>query len=264
MKKMLESGDDRWHILWIMFVKLLKQEITKSRPKLGSPINYMLPVVEAAFKLDITNRYYAFKCWRVLVDNFSAETNENVVNKRIKLLVIPLKSNNAKVQETALAKFDTWWHFIGKYEPWIQNHIDTIFIPFLQFCFGNPKHTGDTNVLVPGQLSSQLKYLSLLALVESVGHIDCTGCVPEEFPKLKKRVLNPRVLQDSLPLWILAVKTAIKICGEAAFNQEENRKWMCCIWNSFLSVSSRLPENAKKDVVGKLLTMVTSIVEVIL
>ncbi|CAH2241275.1 jg3336 [Pararge aegeria aegeria] len=96
MKSLLEKGSDYWHRLWIVFIKLLKNQITKCTNTTSSPINALLPCVEKAFKMDIRNRCRAFLCWNMLISNFAKETHEAFLNKRLRLLIVPLASNNAK------------------------------------------------------------------------------------------------------------------------------------------------------------------------
>ncbi|CAG9114487.1 unnamed protein product [Plutella xylostella] len=258
MKTLLESGSDSWCRLWNIFVRLLKQQITMNKSKVGSPINSMLPVVEMAFKMDVQNRCRAFHCWSVLIDNFSTELNEAFIGKRLKLLIIPLKSNNAKVEETAIAKFDTWWHLIKKFEPRISKHFDLIYIPFLHFCFGNPKNA---SLMIPGQLSLKLKKKSVEAFVESTGHVDCDSCISSSFPHLANRILSTKLLNNYLTEWLHALKVVVKIVGAETYNAEVGSEQMRCIWKSLLECTSKLPDDYQKVVVTELLTLLLQLVQ---
>ncbi|CAB3255395.1 unnamed protein product [Arctia plantaginis] len=257
MKNLLHAGSDAWYRLWIVFIRLLKHQITQSLSSVGTPINSMLPVVEAAFKLDIGNRCKAFECWNVLIDSFSTETNESNINKRIKLLIIPLKSNNAKHEETSLAKFKCWWHLIRKFQNKMDKFLDMVLVSFLHFCFG--RHNAvDKSVLVPGQLCANMKKHCNEALVDMVGHVNCDGCI--ELPKLKGKIINTKHLVDNWNHWIYSLtsvimRTAKNDCGLT-------KQQMTCLWKSFLMTIGELPENnIRKDLFAEILSIVAHLVQ---
>ncbi|XP_061712401.1 telomere-associated protein RIF1 isoform X2 [Cydia pomonella] len=247
MKNLLQSGSVLWHRIWIIFIKLLKAQITMNKPGIGSPINSMLPVVEMAFKMDVKSRCRAFECWNVLIDNFSAETNELFVNKRIKLLIIPLRSNNAKVEETALAKLDTWWHLIKQYEARVD---DRMLYPFLHFCFG--RHIPEKTVLIPGMISPTVKKNCVETFVEMVGHFNCEGCISK--PRLKSKIISPKVLVDHWSDWTHSLKMAIKVSSEDVVGI--GKQPIICAWKSFVMTIAEMPENnIRKDLFNDLLTI---------
>ncbi|XP_063359318.1 telomere-associated protein RIF1 isoform X2 [Cydia amplana] len=247
MKNLLTSGSVLWHRIWIIFIKLLKAQITMNKPGVGSPINSMLPVVEMAFKMDVKSRCRAFECWNVLIDNFSAETNELFVNKRIKLLIIPLRSNNAKVEETALAKLDTWWHLIKQYQARVD---ERMLYPFLHFCFG--RHIPEKTVLIPGMISPTVKKNCVETFVEMVGHVNCEGCVSK--PRLKSKIISPKILVDHWSDWIHSLKMAIKVSAEEEVGI--GKQPITCVWKSFMMTIAEMPENnIRKDLFNDLLTV---------
>ncbi|XP_073943832.1 uncharacterized protein isoform X2 [Choristoneura fumiferana] len=253
MKNMLVNGIQHWQRLWIIFIKLLEDQITTYRPGVGSPINSMLPVVENAFKLDITNRCRAFQCWKVLIDVFSAEINEQFVTKRIKLLLIPLKLNNAKVEETALAKLDTWWHLIKRYESRID---DSILYPFLHFCFG--KHVPDKMPTVPGLISPKMQESCVKAFVELVGHVKCEGCGLQE--RLKGKLITTKVLVNHWNDWVYSLKMAIQMSGRD--DVEVGLKPISCAWKSFVMTIAELPDNnIRKDLFYELLALIKQLAQ---
>ncbi|CAH2086299.1 unnamed protein product [Euphydryas editha] len=256
MKSLLETGSDIWHRLWIIFIKLLKNQITKSTNSVGSPINSMLPVVEMAFKMDVTNRCRAFSCWNVLIENFSTETNEIYINKRMKLLIIPLISNNAKVEDTAIAKLKTWWHLLSCFYSSIDKFSDMILMPFLQFCFG--KSTApDKPVIIPGMISVATKVQVVQAFINIMGHTQCEGCVA--LPKLKGKMISTRLLVSHWKDWIHALNNAIQICTENSEFSEEHIK---CFWKSFLMTVGELPEsNIRRDLFNEVLNMLGKLAE---
>ncbi|XP_028170792.1 LOW QUALITY PROTEIN: telomere-associated protein RIF1 [Ostrinia furnacalis] len=252
MKQMLVNGRKNWHRLWIVCIRLLKNQITRIMSKVGSPINSMLPVVETAFKLDVTNRCRAFQCWDVLIDNFHTETNESYIVKRLKLLIIPLQSNNAKVEATALAKMKTWWHLIQKFESRLGNFVETIIISFLHFCFGKQKPG-----FVPGLLTVETKKQALEMLIALAGHSSCTGCV--NVPKLNGKIISTNILIDFLNDWMYSLKVAI-------VNYKENIgitiKQMTCLWRSFIAIVAELPDNnVRNDIFKEFLAIVQTCIK---
>ncbi|KAH9645890.1 hypothetical protein HF086_010089 [Spodoptera exigua] len=257
MKNLLIHKSGVWHRVWIVYIKLLKHQITQAMGSIGTPINSMLPVVEAAFKLDVENRCKAFECWTVLIDSFSTETNESNINKRIKLLIIPLKSNNAKAEETALAKFKCWWHLLEKFQNKIDKFIDTILVTFLHFCFGRHNAT-DKTIIVPGQISMSLKKLCIQAIVDLVGHVNCDGCT--ELPKLKGKMISTKNLVDNWNHWIFSLTSTIMMSA----NSEEGltKQQMTCLWKSFLRTIGELPENTiRKDLFSEMLSILELLVQ---
>ncbi|XP_050345530.1 uncharacterized protein LOC126770275 [Nymphalis io] len=251
IKDLLETGNENWHRLWIIFIKLLKNQITKSTNTVGSPINSMLPVVEMAFKMDITNRCRAFACWNVLIDNFSTETNEVYINKRIKLLIIPLTSNNAKVEQTAIAKLKTWWHLISRFYTKIDKFTDLILIPFLHFCFGKPVAL-DKPMIIPGMISVATKVQVVQAFINIIGHANCEGCV--SLPKLKGKLLSTKLLVSHWKDWIHALNIVIQICAESSEFSEQHIK---CFWKSFIMTIGELAENnIRRDVFNEVLVLI--------
>ncbi|OWR54204.1 hypothetical protein KGM_208111 [Danaus plexippus plexippus] len=248
MKSLLEQGNEAWHRVWIVFIKLLKSQITKNTSTVGSPINSMLPVVETAFKMDVQNRCRAFKCWNVLIDNFSSETNEVYINKRIKLLIIPLLSNNAKVEETALAKLKTWWHLIKCFHSNMNNFSQTILVPFLHFCFGKP--VSDKPVIIPGMISNVTKTECVKVFINVVGHGSCNGCV--EYPKLSDKIIDPKVIVSHRIIWIHSLTAALRICIENDFKQEHIE----CVWKASLMTVGEISEgNVRRDIFNEVLAI---------
>lgn len=259
MKNLLKNESDIWCRVWIVFVRLLKHQVTQSLGAIGTPINSMLPVVEAAFKLDVMNRCRAFDCWKVLIDSFSTETNESNISKRLKLLLIPLRSNNAKTEATALAKFGCWWHLIEKFHNKIDT-FDTILVAFLHFCFG--KHTsGEKSSLIPGQISAAVKKQCVQALVDLVGHVGCNGCT--DIPKLScGKLINTKNLVENWNHWVFSLTSAIMMSANPESGLTE--KQMMCLWKSYLIIIAELPENnVRKDLTAEILSIISHIVKVI-
>ncbi|CAH0748354.1 unnamed protein product [Diatraea saccharalis] len=256
MRNMLLKGSKCWHRLWIVFIRLLKHQITRICSPGGSPINLLLPVVETAFKMDVANRCRAFQCWDVLIDNFHTETNEANIVKRVKLLIVPLRSNNAKVEETTLAKLNTWWHLIRSFQNRMEKFVDSILISFLHFCFG--KHAlQNKQPLVPCLISSNTKKRAVEAFIEIAGHLSCSGCV--DLPKLNKRIVSKKFLVDYWNDWIFSLKVAISISIQ---NVGVTQQQVVCAWKSFALIISELPDNnIRKDLFDELLLMLDTMLQ---
>ncbi|XP_053625975.1 telomere-associated protein RIF1 [Plodia interpunctella] len=256
MKNLLDSGNPYWHRLWIVFIKLLKNQITRSNTQ-GSPINALLPVVEAAFKMDVPNRCRAFKCWEVLIDNFSKETNEVYITKRLKLLIIPLHSNNAKVEETAIAKLHTWWHLIRKFESRINKFFDSVLIAFLNFCFGKNVSTVKAT-FVPGLISSNVKKNCVEAFINIAGHLDCPGC--GSLPRLEGKLINTQVLVCNWGNFAYCLRKAIIIAADDSVGVTVNQAQ--CLWKSFVQIIGDLPDNnVRRDIFNELLSVLEKLTQ---
>ncbi|KAJ8725752.1 hypothetical protein PYW08_003935 [Mythimna loreyi] len=258
MTALLHKGSEVWHRIWIVFVRLLKHQVTQLLGSIGTPINSMLPVVESAFKMDVDNRCRAFECWNVLIDSFSTETIESNINKRIKLLIIPLKSNNAKAEATALAKFKCWWHLIKKFQNKIDRLIDVILLSFLHFCFGKYNAT-DKTLLIPGQISMTVKKQCIQAIVDMIGHVDdCGGCT--ELPKLSGKLINTKNLVDNWNQWVFSLTSAIMLSTNT--DNGLTKQQMTCLWKSYLRTIGELPENnIRKDLFSEMLSILSQLVK---
>lgn len=258
MQNLLEAGNEVWYRLWIIFTKLLKSQITKNMSSFGSPINSMLPVVETAFKMNVKNRCRAFQCWNALIDNFAVEANEPYVNKRLRLLIIPLASNNAKVEETALAKLNTWLHLIRSFEGKIGSLSHIVLLPFMFFCFGKPS-VGDKPVSAPGLLTINTKRQVLEAFSYIIGHTDC-DCVVY-MPKLNNKILTHDVLIDHWRLLTNSLTITIRICVDD--DSDSVTQHFKCIWKSIIADISKIPNcTTKYNLFYELLQMLQVLLQV--
>lgn len=258
---MIQKSQEHWYRLWIIFVKLLKDNITKQTLEGGSPINALLPVVECAFKMTAEERCRAFKCWNVLISSFSKEQNEYQVKKRVRLLMIPLQSNNAKSECTAVAKLNTWWHLIRSFENRLDIFIDLMVLPFLHLCYGKyDANTVSTSLTLLGRFpTAVVKKLSLEMFVEMTGHVNCEGCV--KVPQLKNKIISLKLLIDYWNDWVHSLSFAIKMAGEV--NADTMKQNVSCMWKSFLLTICELPpNNIKKDLFYDLLNIIEQLSKV--
>ncbi|KAK8725168.1 hypothetical protein OTU49_010733 [Cherax quadricarinatus] len=128
---------------WKMIVQFLGKELHPGT----SLINGLLEVVEKGFKSSKPEiRVDAFNCWRALIDNFSLDDSVLTHSKRLKLLLAPLKANNAKTEDIAYAKLLAWWHLVCKLGKKASINFDMIVVPLLRFCFGCGSSSGGAAV----------------------------------------------------------------------------------------------------------------------
>ncbi|XP_045533130.1 uncharacterized protein LOC123720526 isoform X2 [Pieris brassicae] len=175
-------------------------------------------------------------------------TSQRILNRRIKLLAIPLLSFNAKSEEIALVKLDTWWHFIvrlcGK------SDILTEYIqPFLTFCFGSPPPSNQPSA--PGMISSRTKKAGLQALANILGPCDC-DCSGELERLETALITGERLVKDDKD-WLYYFGFALDICVE--LESVEAKGYLKCAWKSFLLKICDLPSETfrREEMFGKLL-----------
>lgn len=155
--------------------------------------------------------------------------------------MIPLTSNNAKSEETALAKFETWWNLIIRFQTRMDKFSEMVIIPFLTYCFGKP--ASKTSDFVPGKISPKTKVQCVQAFINIVGHAKCEGCVA--VPKLNVKLLNKTLLVSHWKGWIHSLSNAIRICIEQ--HGEFSDKQIQCVWLSFIMTIAELPENSTRS-----------------
>ncbi|XP_005103956.2 telomere-associated protein RIF1 isoform X1 [Aplysia californica] len=124
------------HVLraWTLIVIVAGKELHK-----GPSINLLLEIIEIGFKGSPQARCLAFVAWKTLVDNFALDQAIISDPKRIKLIMMVLKVDNAKTEAIALEKLQTWWHFVTSVGPKLSANFEQIIVPLLQFCVGSGK-----------------------------------------------------------------------------------------------------------------------------
>ncbi|XP_022112663.2 telomere-associated protein RIF1 isoform X2 [Pieris rapae] len=223
----LNEGRDHWAPLWIAMINLLKVNIT------ASTLNALLQVAENAFKNNPKNRSLAFECWNYFIDNFSSQS-QRILNRRIKLLAVPLLSFNAKFEETAFAKLGTWWHFIVRLYDKCDLVTDYI-QPFLTFCFGSPPPSNQQPA--PGMFSRRTKMAGLQAFANILGPCDCP--FPDELERLQTAVITGELLVKENKNLLHYFSVALDLCVE--LESEEGKGYLICAWKSLLLKICGLP-----------------------
>lgn len=235
MMTSLENKSDNWVIMLCVIVKLLKNNITNGMPGQELHINCILPVLENAFKMNVADRCGAFHCWKLIAKCFASAKYEQ---KKLEFLMIPLETNNVKVEEVAVAKFHCWWHIINCFQTKLVFCKYSLLMKFIKYCFGQ------TKILVPKEhsiSSSIYQYkkvikLGMEAFLNVIGHgSHCEGCIINTIPLLESKILNGEILKSYLFDWLEHLKGATIVL---AYSEDicEAKKQAACVWESFFNV----------------------------
>ncbi|XP_058065615.1 telomere-associated protein RIF1 [Anopheles bellator] len=173
LDKARNENDPDWHRIWSILVRLLHRDVCQG----STIINIFLSIVEAGFRAtEFSIREQAFDCWRLLVEVFARHRQINFP-KRMRLICIPLKSSKSKTELIALKKFDIWWFLLTQLRDHLDTCVDTIFEPFIYFCFGPTFKTplcyyfdeSFKEMGAPGKTYQSVKQLSAIALINLLG-----------------------------------------------------------------------------------------------
>ncbi|XP_052873375.1 telomere-associated protein RIF1 [Anopheles cruzii] len=173
LDKARNENDPDWHRIWSILVRLLHRDVCQG----STIINMFLSIVEAGFRAaEFSVREQAFDCWRLLVEVFARHRQINFP-KRMRLICIPLKSSKSKTELIALKKFDIWWFLLTQLHDQLDTCVDTIFEPFIYFCFGPSFRTplcyyfdeSFKEIGAPGKIYQSVKQLSAIALINLLG-----------------------------------------------------------------------------------------------
>jgi hypothetical protein len=103
------------------------------------------------------------------------QVQSNAVERSVRLLVQPLRPNNAKTGATACQKFNTWWHLIQRLGNHIENHWKTVLVPFFFYCFGCSK----SEEVTPGKKFEVLHMFCAKALANVLDPEPTKQCTSE-------------------------------------------------------------------------------------
>lgn len=252
--RLLENRKDYWHRIWILLIKILKYELTRQCSPFMSPINSMLPIVETAFKKDPAQRIQAFACWNELIESFYQESEGstlNLIEKKINLIILPLKSYNAKTKETAEAKFQTWWNFIQKFRLKIQNN--DILIHFLRFMFGS-----GTRPHAEIQLSDCYRKKCIDAFAEII-HDNCSNCAITNLNQLDGNITTTIMLTNHWKDFVYALKSCTRTVAKSYTKDTKNK--IQCIWISFaMRLASMAEDTTRHYMVDDLINILSELI----
>ncbi|XP_077284270.1 rap1 interacting factor 1 [Arctopsyche grandis] len=237
------NNNQHWRRLWIVLVRMCDKELHK----FGSNINHMLYALQEGFKKSVDCKYQAFLCLQALIENFALDEKILFSTSRIKLVSIALESNNAKTEEIGLLKFDVWWNLITLLRTNIKPHSRTILMPFLCYCFGEPKSSNTTNKKYPGEVFESVQRLAIKSIVEMFGHVNCSGCIHGDFKKLSQPILNSEMWIELSVHWIWVLRNVtvfisshLPKANKSKSDFESLTQNLRCIWQSFVKVSSNI------------------------
>lgn len=138
MMSSVQNGEEIALPVWSSVVKILGKNL--HQPGDGTVLlNSLLHVVEKAFKHSTNSiRMSAYNSWMVLMDNFAMNPTVLVTKRRVKLIVRPLLGTiSNRTEDQIQLKFDAWWHYFGLLGPALKTQVESVIIPFLQFCFSS-------------------------------------------------------------------------------------------------------------------------------
>uniref|UniRef100_A0A182W8B7 Telomere-associated protein Rif1 N-terminal domain-containing protein n=1 Tax=Anopheles minimus TaxID=112268 RepID=A0A182W8B7_9DIPT len=239
--------DPNWHRIWSVLVRIINRDLCQG----SSIINMFLSIVEAGFRSpELSIREQSFDCWRLLVEIFANNKQINIP-KRVKLICIPLKSSKSKTETIALKKFDIWWYLLCQLRSQLDAMADTIFEPFIYFCFGPSFKTplcyyfdsSYKELGAPGKMYQSIKQLSVIALIHLLGPASniaktlltcsdsCGSQLSFTFPE------NGMAISDTL--FSSKAKLMIDSCMEctvlvAQMQHLDYLKINRCVWNNLL------------------------------
>ncbi|XP_052889457.1 telomere-associated protein RIF1 [Anopheles moucheti] len=240
--------DTNWHRIWSVLVRIINRELCQG----SSIINMFLSIVEAGFRSpELLIREQSFDCWRLLVEIFANNKQINIP-KRVKLICIPLKSSKSKTETIALKKFDIWWFLLCQLRSQLDAMADTIFEPFIYFCFGPSFKaplcyyfdTSYEELGAPGKMYQSIKQLSAIALIHLLGPApdiaktlltcsdSCGTQLPFDFP------VNGMAISDTL--FSSKAKLIIDSCIECTvlLAQMQHLDYLQinrCVWNNLIN-----------------------------
>ncbi|KAI9556357.1 hypothetical protein GHT06_018931 [Daphnia sinensis] len=100
-------------------------------------LNELLKIEESALKCkNPVYRQCALEHWKYIIDCFAL--NPAVLNnsKRIKLVLVPLKSTDTRTVDFSITKIELWWHLLKRLGPDATFRFQEVTLPLLHFCFG--------------------------------------------------------------------------------------------------------------------------------
>jgi len=101
-------------------------------------LNDLLKVEESALKSrNPVFRQAALERWRSVIDCFALTPAVLNNSKRIKLVLVPLKSTDSRTPDFARTKIQLWLYLLERLGPDVGIRFIEVTLPLLAFCFGN-------------------------------------------------------------------------------------------------------------------------------
>jgi len=139
LKKLVVMDSVECLKIWGFIVKCFGTDLHES----VSLLNELLKIEESALKSkNAAFRQVALEHWRYLIDCFAL--NPVVMNntKRIKLMLVPLKSTDTKTVQISKTKIELWWYVLNKLGPDAKTRFHEVVLPLLTFCYGSKDSKG--------------------------------------------------------------------------------------------------------------------------
>ncbi|KAK9889702.1 hypothetical protein WA026_007085 [Henosepilachna vigintioctopunctata] len=162
LETLREQNYNRWHDLWIFFVRFLAKHLHVSMDL----ANKLLRVVEFAFRNpSYEQRLKGYDCWKELIDNASLDMNHLCSNKQIKLLITPLRAKFSKMEIVICKRFEVFLYLLEK----LQRQSVLCLNEFLEFCFGVSNNTNNCSKNGQGKLVPNLWLKSIQVFLAILG-----------------------------------------------------------------------------------------------
>ncbi|ALC42012.1 CG30085 [Drosophila busckii] len=158
--EMREAKNNNWHKIWSLLVQIMDNDLLRG----CSYINKFLAVVELGFRNPDNNvRAEAFLCWRVLIKVFAAY-EELATLKRLRLLLIPLRTSQSRSSHVSSIKLRVWWYLLSCLNDELPNVFEHAVEYFLSFLFGGGARGTSTGLAHSYQSARDLSLPCLVAL----------------------------------------------------------------------------------------------------
>ncbi|XP_023033747.1 telomere-associated protein RIF1 isoform X1 [Drosophila willistoni] len=159
--EMRDAKNSNWHKIWSLMVQIMDDELLRG----CTYINKFLNVVELGFRSPDNNvRSESFLCWRVLIKIFAAY-NELSSTKRMRLLLIPLKTSQSRSPHVSGIKLRVWWYLLTCLDRELVKSFDNAVEYFLTFVFGGGTRSTGMGLIHNYQTARELALPCLVALM---------------------------------------------------------------------------------------------------
>ncbi|KAH8301651.1 hypothetical protein KR059_007785 [Drosophila kikkawai] len=158
--EMRDAKNSNWHKIWTLLVQIMDEELLRGCVY----INKFLAVVELGFRNpDNGVRSEAFLCWRVLIKIFAAY-DELASGKRLRLLLIPLRTSQSRSSHVSGIKLRVWWYLLTCLDKELPKSFEGAVEHFLCFTFGGGTRNLPTGLAHNYQTARELALPCLVSL----------------------------------------------------------------------------------------------------
>ncbi|KAH8284851.1 hypothetical protein KR054_001897 [Drosophila jambulina] len=158
--EMRDAKNSNWHKIWTLLVQIMDEELLRGCVY----INKFLAVVELGFRNpDNGVRAEAFLCWRVLIKIFAAY-DELASGKRLRLLLIPLRTSQSRSSHVSGIKLRVWWYLLTCLDKELPKSFEGAVEHFLCFTFGGGSRNLATGLAHNYQTARELALPCLVSL----------------------------------------------------------------------------------------------------